>query len=239
MTTAAWPINSLTGEPEPPAKDFLINCLKTFGGDGADHQAVISLAVRFVFTIMLIRARLDKTAVSPKNELKNLYAAARKSIKARRHRHWLDALAAVKEETRQRIGWKPKLVSARRPPKKPYSVPGKVISPRTKVLVGPVLAPHPRDALPLIRAAMLQLKTQPAARRSADPLFDELDNLLREAWTVLRGSPVPKAVSAERAGGGHLRSPLIDLARDIDRHFKLGVYVAKDSRRLRGLSRPA
>jgi hypothetical protein len=101
------------------------------------------------------------------------------------------------------------------------------------------MAPDPRDALPLIRDAMLQLKEQSAARRSTDRLFDELDELLREAWTVLRGTQLPKPITADRAGGENLQSPLIDLARDIDRHFHLGAYVAKDSRRLRRLSRPA
>jgi hypothetical protein len=227
--TATWPTNSLTGEPEPPAKDWLITRLATFGGHGADREAVINLAMRFAFTITSIRTRLDKSIVSPKNELKNLYAAARRSIKTRDNRRYLTSWATVTDRTRRAV-WRPK------PPLK-NALKFTVTMPRRISF----MAPDPRDALPLIRDAMAKLKEQSAAarRRSTDPLFDELDGLVREAWRVLRGTPLPKPISPERAGGEHLQSLLIDLARDIDQRFKLGVYVAKDSRRLRGLSRPA
>jgi hypothetical protein len=225
--TAAWPINSFTGEPEPPAKDWLITRLSTFGGDGADRESIVNLAVRFAFTITSIRARLDKSTVSPKNELKDLYAAARRSIKTQDKRCYLTSWATVTDRTRRAV-WRPK------PPLKNV-LKFTVTTPRRISF----MAPDPRDALPLIRDAMLELKEQSAARRSTDRLFDELDELLREAWTVLRGTQLPKPISADRAGGENLQSPLIDLARDIDRHFHLGAYVAKDSRRLRRLSRPA
>lgn len=184
---------------------------------------MFELAIDLNFLITEIYTRLDRSPISPKNELKELRAAARRSIKTEDDRHWLKAWAAVTDRTRHAV-WHPK------PPLK-------------NVLMTPIsfVAPYPRDALPLVRDAMRQLKEPPAGqrRRTSDRLYDELDELLREAWRVLRGTPLPKPISPERAGGKSLESPLIDLAREIDRHFGLGIDTAKDSRRLRGLSRPA
>jgi hypothetical protein len=99
-----------------------------------------------------------------------------------------------------------------------------------------MVAPLPVYALPLIQAAIKRLRSsapKERQRRKGNSLVDALATTILSAYVDLTGKPAPKAVLWDKPS---LSSPLIQLARDIDRHFSLHLFGATDSRRLRKLT---
>jgi hypothetical protein len=176
-------------------------------------------------------------------ELEELRRAARRAIKQNDVKLWLEAWAAVPHRTRVLV-WAPPappVIERRR------DATGRLIGFRRAsiddtfkdvfTIFGPgftMIAPHPRNGLPLIEQATQRLKATPAnvrRKRTSDVLDADLGRAIKTAWVELTGK-LPKPVLWINP---KLDSPLIALARDIDARFALHVFTAHDSPRLRAL----
>jgi hypothetical protein len=153
-------------------------------------------------------AEHNPVKVSIEKELERLLTAAQ----GRSDKVWINAWLGVTSRTRGLIGWRPHDGSG-----------GFEISPRGLHAVAPFRA----DALPLIKAALRKHEAMSASdrqKRQGDSLADDVARAVSRAYRHLtgkRGLIWDNALNEYRGG-------LLDLARDIEAHFKCARLLSVD-----------
>ena len=243
---------------DPPGLSWLIARLAQLNNA---PEIVRPHALKILGTVGFIRARGDrygylfepgkkerhKTVLpsrGPARELEELRRAARRAIKQNNVEGWLTAWAAVPHRTRGLV-WVPPVppvIDCRRDES------GRLIAFRRTsyndslkgcTIWGPgftMIVPPPTEALPLIEVAICRLRATPAKvrrKRTSDLLAANLGHTIKTAYAELTGK-LPKPVLRKNS---RLDSGLISLARDIDARFRLCIFSADDSPRLRALSK--
>jgi hypothetical protein len=214
-----WVHNTFVGSV-PPELNFLINRLATLNTSSA-KSLVADVAKRILWIINLIRAQRQqrKGPAAPRGYIKELEAlrSAAKLLDKKGGRELLDKTwATISPETRKLV-WPFNEAKA-------AAKAGDVVPFRDTNLW--LIAPP--DPLPMIRAA---LKRAHRDKRVVDPLASKLTDAIRDGYIALTGKLPPGRIR-RRDRSIELQA----LARDIDQHFSLNLYLA-DGTHLRALRR--
>lgn len=227
-----WVHNALTGEKVPPALDFLINRLAILATPNTVHEVIVEVAKKILWIIDMIRAqRLEKAGrqqCSPRGHMKEL-EALRHSARIAEKTGDIEPLArtwATTSPEARSLVWKPNVSKEDVKRGKPtWPQLGDIIEIRTSDGAH-IIAPL--DPLLMIKNA---LKKPHRDKRVIDPLASELTDAIRDGYVAITGELPPGRIR-RRDRSIQLQA----LARDIDQHFSLNLYLA-DGTHLRALRR--